>query len=372
MSFLSYSNINIAGLAAAVPSHIQHRDMSQNDRRSNAFFKRTGVKQRHISITSQTSMDMGFVASKSILKKAGWDVKSIDAILSFTQSPDFYPGPGNAYLLQYRLGIREDALVLDSTMGCSAFSYALATAASFLQNPNIKKLLIVCGDSHWYQYATSEAILAHNEFLHGEGTVAILLERKEQSPPMHINLHADGSGYKYLFIPFGGIRNKHKHKETVILPDGATFHSTKEAVANGVVEYMDGLEVTSFATGTVVKAIQNFLVQERKTLDDFDGLILHQANMQIITTIAKRLELSMDKVPVSIDRYGNTNGASVPITMVDAYANSQKDSLSLLSAGFGVGLSWGIASFNISPAVIAPIIYVDGDIFEEALVRYPE
>lgn len=367
MSFLSYSNINIAGLAGAVPAHIQYRDMSQDDRRSKSFFKRTGVKQRHISLTGQTNMDMAYVASKTILKKAEWDVKSLDAICSFTQSPDFFPGPGNAHLLQYRLGLRQDALVLDSTMGCSAFSYALATAASFLQNPNIKRLLIVCGDSHWYQYASAGAILSHNEFLHGEGSVAILLERKEQSPLININLHADGSGYKYLFAPFGGIRNKHKHKDTVVLPDGTTFHSTKDAVANNMVEYMDGLEVTSFATSTVVKSIQNFL--EQGSLHDFDGLILHQANIQIITTIAKRLELDMDKVPVSVDRYGNTNGATIPITMVDAYADSQKDSLALITAGFGVGLSWGIASFSIAPAVIEPMILVEDDIFEEAVVK---
>lgn len=370
MSFLSYSNISIAGLAGAVPAHIQYRDMSQDDRRSKLFFKRTGVKQRHMSITRQTSMDMGYVASKTILEKADWDVKSLDAILSSTQTPDFFPGPGNAHLLQYRLGMREDVMVLDNTMGCSAFSFSLATCTSLLQNPNIKRVLLICGDSHWYQYSSSEAILAHNEFLHGEGTVALLLERKDDSPLMHINLHADGSGYKYLFLPFGGIRNKHKHQDTVILPDGATFQSTKDAVDNSIVEYMDGMEVTSFATATVVKSIQNFLEQEHKTLDNFDGLVLHQANIQIITTIAKRLELDMDKVPVSVDRYGNTNGASIPISMIDAYANSQKESLSLLTAGFGIGLSWGIASFDISPAIIEPMIFVENDIFEEALVRY--
>ena len=364
MSFLDFSNIAIAGVAAAVPAHIQYQNMELDSRRAKLFLKRTGVKQRHISLIGQTSMDLCYVASKKILERANWDVKSLDAICSITQSPDFFTSPGNAHLLQYRLGMREDIMLSDTILGCSAFPFGLATCASFLQNPNIKRMLFVCGDSFWYQYPSKEDILLDNEFLHGEGSIAILLERQEQAPPIQIALHVDGSGYKYLFPPFGGIRNTHRYRDTVILPDGATHH--------GVGEYMDGLEVTSFATTTVVKSIQDFVAHEKKTMNDFDGLVLHQANIQIVKTIADRLGMPMDKVPVSVDRYGNTNGATIPLTMVDAYSGDSRNSLSLLTAGFGVGLSWGVASFEVSPSVIEPMISVEGDVFEEALVRYSE
>lgn len=364
MSFLDFSNIAITGIAAAVPAHIQYRNMELDSRRAKLLLKRTGVKQRHISLTGQTAMDLCYVASKKILERANWDVKSLDGICSITQTPDFCTSPGNAHLLQYRLGMREDIMLSDFSMGCSAFPFGLASCASFLQNQNIKRMLMVCGDSFWYQYPSKKAILRDNEFLHGEGSIAILLERQEQAPPIQIALHVDGSGYKYLFPPFNGIRNTHRYKSTVILPDGATHQ--------GRGGYMDGLEITSFATTTVVKSIQDFLSHEKKTMDNFDGLVLHQANLHILNTIASRLGISMDKVPVSVDRYGNTDGATIPLTMVDAYSGDSRKSLSLLSAGFGVGLSWGVASFEVSPSVIEPMISVEGDIFEEALVRYPE
>ena len=133
---------------------------------------------------------------------------------------------------------------------------------------------------------------------------------------------------------------------------------------------MDGIEVTSFATTTVVDSVLSFFKDNSLCVDDFDSFILHQANKQIINSITKRLNLPSQKVPISLDRYGNTDGASVSLTICDAFSKCKKDKLRLLVCSFGVGLSWGISDLYISTKNIHPIIEVEGSQFEEGFI-YP-
>lgn len=349
MAFLHFDNVGIAALAGALPEHVQKIDMDPANPRAAyiaQFVKQTGVRQRHISITEQTSTDMGYTAMLKALERARWKADSLDGLIFLTQTPDFNMGTGNAFVLHNHLGMREDALAFDITLGCSSFPYGVSACAALLQQPYIKRIAMVTGDSHWQQAPSRKALLAQSVFLHGEGCTALLLERRDDSP-VDISLYSDGKGYCFLYNPWGGIRHAWR-KVPGRLPNGEVY--------KGGGNYMDGMEITSFSTMRVVDTIKDFLKRQSRTLDDYDGLVLHQANKQIIKTMARRLKIDLSKVPMTVEHLANTDGASATLTMVDAYAGCRKDQLKLLISAFGIGLSWGVVSLTIDPAVIVPMV----------------
>lgn len=365
MPDFEFNNVRIAGLATAVPENIQTLDEAAktDPAQVKSFCKYTGVQSRHVSISRQTNLDLGCAAAEKILAKAGWSKDSLDGLIFLTQTPDFNAGTGNSFLAHYILGLKEDCMVFDIPLACSSFPYGLTVAASLLQQT--QRILIISGDTQWHFYNQGRpAALPDGGFMFGEASSAILLEKAPGSHPMHISLFTDGSGYKYLFNPLGGARNAWENAGPLLLPSGEVH------VPVGKFGYMDGIEITNFSTTKVVEDIKLFLERHNKSLDDFDGLVLHQANKQIVKTMARRLKADMNKVPLSLDRYGNTSGASVLVTMTDAYAGHGRKSLELLVSAFGTGLSWGIVSLAIEPDVIEPVFTTSWR-FDEGLVKRP-
>ncbi|WP_298067016.1 ketoacyl-ACP synthase III [uncultured Mailhella sp.] len=349
MAFLHFDNVRIAALAGALPEHVQKVNMDPAHPRAAyiaQFVKQTGVRQRHISITQQTATDVGYAAVVKALERAGWEAGSLDGLIFLTQTPDFNVGTGNAFVMHNHLGMSEDAFVFDITQGCASFPYGLSVCAALLQQPHIKRIAMVTGDAHWQKYRSRAKLLASSCFLHGEGCTALLLENANDSP-LDISLHSDGTGYHFLYNPWGGVRHAWR-KVPGILPTGEMY--------KGGGNYMDGMEITSFSTIRVVDSIKDFLKKQNKTVDDYDGLVLHQANKQIVKTMARRLKADMSKVPMTVDRLANTDGASATLTMVDAYAGSPRERLNLLVSAFGIGLSWGVVSLSIEPSVIVPMV----------------
>ena len=360
MAFLHFNNVGIAALAGALPEHVQKINTDPQHPRAayiKNFVKQTGITQRHISITEQTSTDLGYAALCGALDRAGWRAHSLDALVVMSQTPDFNPSTGNAHVLHNHMGLSSEVMAFDITLGCSSFPYGLSVCASLLQQPHINRIAMVSGDTMWPSYESPQALLAEPCFLSGEGSTALLLEKRENSP-LDISLHSDGTGYYFLFDPYAGVRNAWRHIRG-ILPNGTIYEGCG---------YMDGMEITSFATLRVVEDIKAFLERVGKSMADYDGLVLHQANMQILKAMARRLKVDMSKVPVTVDSFGNTNGASVSLTMVDAYAGIKSDPLSLLISAFGVGLSWGIVDLSLDPAVVAPM-YTCADRFEEDFLK---
>lgn len=365
MALLKFDNISIAGLAAAVPEHIQTLEEAAklNPAQVRSFQKHTGVLQRHISITRQTSLDLGCAAAKKALQKARWDAGSLNALVFMSQTPDFNAGTGNAFLAHYLLGLNEEVMAFDIPLACSSFPYGLSVCSSLLQQPSINRVLMISGDTQWHFYNDGIPLAtADSAFMFGEASTAVLLEKRPESPQIHIALYTDGSGYKYLFNPIGGCRNAWEKRQTFLLPNGDTH------TPFGKFGYMDGIEITNFSTTKVVDDIKKFINLQKMRIADFDGIILHQANKQIVNTIAKRLSADKSKVPLSLDRYGNTSGASVTLTIADAYACCKKENLCLLVSAFGTGLSWGIVTLNISPNVIEPVFFCN-DRFEEGFIQ---
>lgn len=366
MAFLHFDDVGIAALACAVPSFVQEIDTDPQGPRARYirnFVKNMGITRRHVSVTEQTCTDLGHAAMLKALRRAGWEADSLDGLIFLSQMPDFNPGTGNAFVLHKHLGLRTDALAFDITLGCSSVPYGLSVAAALLAQPGIRRLALVIGDNAWSGAPTREHLLAQETFLFGEGTVALLLEHRE-APGMDLSLHSDGSGYHHLYNPCVGYRNSwRRNSPTVRLPDGEVVWWYPNQG-----NFMDGTEITAFSTTTVVDSIKAFLGHIGRTPDSFDGIVLHQANAQIVRTIARQLGVDMAKVPLSLDRYGNTSGASALVTVADAYAGRAEDSLDLLLCAFGIGLSWGMASLKLAPAAVEPIFTCD-DVRDEGFIE---
>ncbi len=363
MAQLYFDNVHIAALACAVPEHIQKVDLNPENPRARyikQFVKQIGVQQRHISNCEQTCTDTAFAATKRTLEKTGLKAEDFDGIIFVTQKPDYNSATSNAHIMHHRLGMKKNSFAFDIHLGCSGFVFGLSTAATYLQQKHINRVLFITGTVFWDAYSSLDQMLAAESFLEGEGASALILEKKTSSP-MTFSLHTDGSGYKYLYAPYGGVRNRWRVCSKYTLADGN--------IHEGFDRYMDGMEITNFTTNTVVNSIKDFLVQQNTSFDDYDALILHQPNLQIIKSMAKRLELSLDKVPVSVDLYANTDSVSIPLTICHALSKTDKERLSLLASGFGIGLSWGIVSFEIDSNAIEPIFTTSNDLFEEGFVK---
>lgn len=340
-----FDQILIRGLACAVP-----KNTVQNTSYYDVFGKEivdkfiniVGVKERHIANPQQTTGDLCFVAADRLIEKIGWARESIDAIILATQTPD-YDAPATACILQNRLGLSEDCLAFDMNLGCSNFIYGMFVASSILQNPLIKRVLFLNGE-------TSETD-NHDQataMMFGDAGAATALE-KGVGEKMHYLLKTDGARY-----------------DKIITPNSAWRHRDKVDGQRPYHGLMDGPAVFDFTLFDVPAALKEYLKIYNTQLDQYDYCILHQANLMAMRQIAKRIELPLDKLAVSIDRFGNTNGTSIPLTVVDLCEKvSNITKLKLILSGYGVGFSWGVMDMVLDPAVVLPMIYTD-DYFKEA------
>jgi 3-oxoacyl-[acyl-carrier-protein] synthase-3 len=194
----------------------------------------------------------------------------------------------------------------------------------------------------------------------GEASVAVLLEKTEGCEPIKSLVRSDGSGYRYLIVPGGGYRNLNASHEVVVCADG-----NKRSLHNS---FMQGTSVFTFTISDIPKAIKDFWNLTNTTVDDYDCFAFHQANLYILKQIAKKLKIPLEKMPLSLVKYGNTSGASQVITLCDAFGGIDGQRINTLLCGFGVGLSWGVSSVVINTSDILPIIE-DDTFFEEGVIN---
>lgn len=311
------------------------------------FAKMTGVTRRCVAMPDQTASDLSYVAAKRLFAAGKAAPAEIDAIIFVSQTPD-YVLPATACVLHHRLGLKKECLAFDINLGCSGFVYGLFVAGSLCRREGIRNILLCGGDTISKVVSPTDKSAA---MLFGDGGFATLLAYTElNNNPLHYLYGTDGSGNKAIMIPSGAHRNKLGSHEVRETGDGilrSDYHL-----------YMDGTEVFNFTISEVPCAIKRLMGLAGRTPDNTDLLVLHQANLFILKQIAKMTKFSMEKVPVTIDRFGNTSVTSIPLTLCDALSeNPDRHSRRVILAGFGVGLSWGVLSLDISPDCFLPVIY---------------
>jgi 3-oxoacyl-[acyl-carrier-protein] synthase III len=301
--------------------------------------ERTGIGQRHIASSKETTAMMAVHAARDAIEVADVNPIDIDLVIVATATPE-YPFPATACLVQDALGA-EHAGAFDLEAGCSGFMYALTTATSMIRSGMYNTILVVGSETlsrivDWDDRGTC--------VLFGDGAGAFVL-RGSDSPGgvLASVLGSDGSGGELLMVPAGG--SKHPAGPETVL---SKMHTIK----------MNGREVYRFATRVMASASKQVAEMAGWSLDQIDLFIPHQANVRIIDSAAKALKLPRDKVFVNLERYGNTSAASIPIAMCEAIdCGKIQAGDHLVMVGFGAGLTWASCAIQWSapkPGAIAP------------------
>ena len=350
MAYLSYSNIGIAGIAACVPKQTidnYHYTQYFPEDVVRKVVDKIGIYERRFADEHTCSSDLCFAAAERLIADLQVDKSEIDVLIFISQTPD-YRMPATAFLLQERLGLPKTTMAFDLSLGCSAFLYGLSVGYSLLQQPHIRKVLLLDGETRSKVYSPKDRKTA---FLFGDAGVAVLLERGEKYGKSYFSLNSDGSMADTIKIEGGGYRMP-SSDETLrerVVDEYGNIRSLEHG-------YMDGDDVFNCVASKVPKDIKRICEITGEDLQSMDYYLLHQANNFMNQFLVKKLKLDAEKVPSSIAKFGNTSSVSIPLTIVSELQNQLNGNKKLMLSAFGVGLSWGTAILQTSECHICKLV----------------
>ena len=354
MSLFKSRGIGIAGVACAVPKNnvpVESFKAVFGEEVTSKFISGTGIKAVYKALYNQTASDLAVAAAQELLSHIDVDKSEIGSMLLVTQSPD-YRRPSSASVVQLRLGLPIDCSCMEINLGCSGFVYGFQTAIALMSASDYKYGLLLMGETATKLVDPLDKSIV---MMYGDAGAAILLERKEDAKTTTL-LRSDGSRYKAIVLPAGGFRDMNPGHERFICSDG---------IERSLYDiFMDGTSVFSFSISDVPEAITDYLKLTETTVADYNAFLFHQANQFIIKQLIRKMKLPKEQVPLSLDRYGNTGGISIPLTLCDAYGDRSGEKLKALTCGFGIGLSWGVANIEVDTDNVYPIVETD-DYYED-------
>ena len=314
-------NTRIIGTGSYLPDEIlTNADLEKMvDTTDEWIVTRTGIRERHIAADGQPVSDLAYRASLKAIEAAGIDKNKIDLIIVATTTPDRI-FPSTACLLQDRLDLHGSA-AFDVQAVCSGFVYALGVADRFVRTGGSKCALVVGAETlsrliDWKDRSTC--------VLFGDGAGAVVVEASEEPGVISSHLHADG-----------------QYKELLTVPSGISL-GFEDVLRGEAYLQMQGNEVFKVAVNTLGRIVDETLEANNLEKSDIDWLVPHQANIRIIAATAKKLNMSMDHVVVTVDRHGNTSAASIPLAFDEAVRDGRiKRGQTVLMEAFGGGFTWG-------------------------------
>lgn len=321
----------IAGVVACVPPRIVGNEIFV-DRFGEGVAdvtKMTGVQHRHWVDDNTTTSDLCETAALRLLDGLDWTADTVDALIFVSQTPD-YRLPATATSLQARLGLRSGIIAFDVNLGCSGYPYGLWLAMMMVSSGAARRVLLAVGD-------TSSRVVDPNDrataLLFGDAGTVTAIEASETTDEVSFVLGSDGTGAGNLIIPHGASRHE----------DHRTPHDPEKL-------FMDGGEIFTFTLKAVPPLVADTLTLSNTGVGDYDAFLFHQANSFMIRHLAKKSKLPPERVPINIERYGNTSSATIPLLIADDLAPQLRTgTLRIAMFGFGVGYSWASASMRIGP-----------------------
>ncbi len=327
MAFIRTKNVRIAGVSATIPSNQEsNRDLQNLSQESiDLLIQTTGINSRRIAPETLTTSDMCFAAAEKIMDELKWDRNEIEILILVTQTPD-QPIPGSSMLLQERLGLSKSCMAMDLNQGCAGYVYGLSTIMSLMSGSKLKKGLLLVGDTITHLLDDSDQSTVP---IFSDAGTATALEFNLEAGEAVFNLQTDGNGFE-------AIQQK-----------------------RGEAMKMNGHEVFHFGLKEVVPNVKATLESGNKTIQDIDHFIFHQANLLLNESIRKKLKIPIEKVPYTLNEFGNTSCATIPLTLVKSLGKKlQSNDKTCLLSGFGVGLSWGSGIVNFSDCVCPDLIEI--------------
>jgi len=311
-------------IGAYKPSNIRTNKWFEDkiDTTDEWIFKRTGIKERLVAGENEHTSDLGAKASEVAIQRAGIEASDIDLVICATLSPDFSAMPSTACLISEKLGIK-DVMAFDISAACTGFVYALSVAKAFIESGMKKNVLIVGAEkaSNVMDYTDRNICM-----LFGDGAGAAIISTTEDKDKSIIDVQcsADGNLKDILYIPgVGSPEEKYMH--------------------------MKGNETFKIAVKTLTSDVEKILAKNNYVNDDIDLFIPHQANIRIIKAVGKALNLTESQKVLTVEKYGNTSAASIPMAMNDCFEDGRlTNGKTMLLDAFGGGATWGsaIVKFN--------------------------
>lgn len=316
----------IAGTGSYLPSRVlTNFDLEKMVETSDEWITtRTGIKERRIAEEDEATSDLAFIAADRAIRDAGIEPEDIDLIIVATVTPDML-FPSTACIVQDRIGAK-NAGAFDILAACSGFIYGLSMASCFIETGKYSAILVIAGDvlskiTDWSDRST--CVL----FGDGAGAAVVMASDDEERRILGFDLGSDGSAGDLLKLPGGGSRIPISQR---VLDE--RLHYIK----------MVGNEVFKYAVRVMERSVLKLIGSLGISTEEIGCFIPHQANMRIISAVAERLGLPMDKVYTNVERYGNVSAASVAIALDEARKDGKiKDGDLVVMTAFGGGFTWG-------------------------------
>lgn len=353
MALLKFNNVGVSAMAACVPSNVvdnYHYGLDiWPEEEVKKVVDKVGVPERRFADEDTCASDLCFAAAEKLFLDNNVDRSEIDLLVFLSQTPD-YRMPATSILLQDRLSLSTSTMAFDVQLGCSGFINALCIVYGLMQNLGFRKALLLDGETRSKVYSRKDR---REAFIFGDAGVAVLIERDEKFGESHFSINSDGSRGSLIMIPGGGYRNM-SSVETLkekVVDEYGNIRSDEQG-------RMDGADVFNFVIVEVPKDIKRLMAATGEDIQSMDYYVFHQANEFINNHIAKKMKLDKDKIPWTIQKYGNTSSVSVPLTIVSELKDKMAGRKKLMLSAFGVGMAWATAIVPFVDCKISEIVEV--------------
>jgi 3-oxoacyl-[acyl-carrier-protein] synthase-3 len=337
VSFSHLTGFRVAGVSTCVPpTVVDNMDLGlafgAEDVRK--VVSMAGVRYRHVVTPEVTSVDLCGEAAARLLDKLGWVPSTVTGLIMVTQSPDYFL-PSSSSVLHARLGLSEQCAAFDIGLGCSGYPYGLYVAATMLRGGGHQRVLMLNGDTPSRFTAPDDHATT---LLFGDAGSATALESSEQAGnEAWFGLFTDGTGAGGLIMKGGGFRDRFP------------------ATPRDLYVSMDGAGIFNFTIKRVPAMVQDTLAFAGLAVPDIDSYVFHQSNRFIMKHLIKKCGLPPERVPFTIEDFGNCGGPSVPLTLTQGLKERASRPYRVMLLGYGVGLSWGAAIMDVGADV--PLIH---------------
>lgn len=353
MAILQFDNVGITAMAACVPGRVIDNYHYGLDIWSVEDVKKVvdkvGVMQRRFADEQTCSSDLCFAAAEKLIADNNIDKSEIDLLVFLSQTPD-YRMPATSILLQDRLGLPMTTMAFDINLGCSGFISALSIVYAMMHNHGFRKALLLDGETRSKVYSRKDR---REAFIFGDAGAAALIERDEKFGKSYFSINSDGSRGELIMIPGGGYRNM-SSEETIkekVIDEYGNMRSDEQG-------RMNGADVFNFVIEEIPKDIIRLMKEAGEDIHLMDYYVFHQANAFINKYIAKKMRLDNEKIPWTIQKFGNTSSVSVPLTIISELQHRMHGKKKLMLSAFGVGMAWATAIVPFANCHISDIVEI--------------